>query len=280
MWQRGGNASNSATVLTHLGRKCELLTTFSDDRMFAFVIDDLKDRGIDIKNAFYYQSRNIPFSTVLLSKKTGMRTIIHFNKDLPHVNFNNFDKCDLDEYCWVHFEARNPDETTKMMLKIRAYNETKPNNDGKIKISLELEKKRDENLVLIKYADVAFLGRDFAEILGCQDKKTAVYRLKEMTMTDERYRNENVIIICPWGKDGACALSSSGYCESQSYPPEIIVDTLGAGDTFCAACLNSLMNDTTKLFRAIHQGCTLAGFKCGHFGYDCIKEFNKNLLEF
>jgi hypothetical protein len=63
LWQRGGNASNNSTVLTLLGRKCELLTTFSDDKMFVFVIEDLKDRGIDIKNCFYYPNRNIPLSS-------------------------------------------------------------------------------------------------------------------------------------------------------------------------------------------------------------------------
>lgn len=242
--------------------------------MFVFVIEDLKDRGIESKNCSYYPNCNIPLSTVLLCKSSGCRTIIHSNKNLPHVNFENFDKCDLNEYFWVHFEARSVTETTKMMLKIKEHNKAKPEVE-KIKISLELEKKRDENLLLTKYADVAFLGQDFSKILGCNDKKTAVYKLKEMTTTDDRYRNENCLLICPWGTDGACALSSAGeFFECPSFPPpDKIVDTLGAGDTFCAGTLDALMQDFNNVQLAIEKGCRIAGFKCGFFGYDCVKDY-------
>ena len=189
------------------------------------------------------------------------------------MNFENFNKCDLNEFFWVHFEARSVDETTKMMLKIKEYNKSRPDVE-KIKISLELEKKRDENLLLIKYADVAFLGRDFAEILGCNDKKTAIYKLKELTANDDRYMNESILLICPWGNDGAAALSScDDYFESPVFPPEKVVDTLGAGDTFCAGTLNALMTDFNNVRHAINQGCRIAGFKCGFFGYDCVKDF-------
>lgn len=241
--------------------------------MFVFVIEDLKDRGIEAKNCFHYPNCNIPLSTVLLSRDTGCRTIIHSNKNLPHVNFDNFDKCDLNEYFWVHFEARSVPETTKMMLKIKERNSTKPEAE-KIKISLELEKKRDENLLLIKYADVAVLGRDFAEILGCQDKKTAIRTLKEMTTNDDRYKNDDCVLICPWGSDGASALNLAGeYFESPIFPPAKIIDSLGAGDTFCAGTLNALMSDFNDVQLAIEQGCRIAGFKCGFFGYDCVKDF-------
>jgi len=272
-WQRGGNSSNNSTVLAHLGRKCELLSTFPGDKMFGFVINDLVDRGIEIKNCVNYPNSNISLSTVLLNKSSGCRTIIHSNKNLPHVNFSDFDKCDLSEYYWVHFEARSVPDTTKMMLKIKDYNANKPDEE-KIKISLDLEKKRDENLLLIKYADVSFLGRDYAEFFGWHDMKTAVYKLKEMMTTDERYKNENCLLICPWGTDGACAINSSGeFFSSPSYPPPKIIDTLGAGDTFAGATLHFLMEDINDAQRAIDQGCRIAGYKCGHYGYDCVKDF-------
>jgi ketohexokinase len=193
--------------------------------MFVFIIEDLKDRGIEIKNCRYYQKCNIPLSTVLLSKDTGCRTIIHTNKNLPHVKFEDFDKCDLSEYFWVHFEARSVNETFQMMQKIRSFNQK---NGGNIKISLELEKKRDENLLLIKHADVAIIGKDYAEILGCHDKKTAVYKIKDLISNDEKYKNENCILICPFGTEGACAIDVDGnYFESPIFPNENVVDTLG-----------------------------------------------------
>lgn len=244
--------------------------------MFGFIIEDLKDRGIETKNCFYHKGCSIPLSTVFLSKASGCRTIIHTNKNLPHVSFDNFDKCDLNEYSWVHFEARTVPDTTKMMLKIREFNETRP-EDEKIKISLELEKKRDENLLLVKYADVVFLGQDFANVLGCFDKKSAIQKLKDLTTTNDLYRNKNILIICAWGADGAAALDPQGnFFESSAFPPvNGIVDTLGAGDTFCAGTLNSLMTDISDAKSAIEQGCRIAGYKCGFFGYDCVKSFRQ-----
>ncbi|KAG5670463.1 hypothetical protein PVAND_000726 [Polypedilum vanderplanki] len=269
--QRGGNASNTSTVLTNLGWRCELLTTFADDKMFTFIIEDLKDRNIDIKNCRYYSDCNIPLSTVLLSKDTGARTIIHNNKNLPHVLFEDFDKCNLNEYFWVHFEARSVPETTKMMQKIIKYNETV---NEKIKISLELEKKRDENLLLVKYADVVILGRDYAEIIGCHDKKTAIYKLKEIMTNDECYRNEKCVLVCPWGKDGACAIDDDGnYYENPIFEQKEVVDTLGAGDTFVSGLLHSLMKNFNDIPQAIKNGCMIAGYKCGFYGYDCVKNF-------
>lgn len=241
--------------------------------MFVFIIEDLKERKIDIKNCRYYPKRNIPLSTVLLSKNTAARTIIHSNKNLPHVKFEDFDNCDLNEYRWIHFEARSVEETTQMMLKIRDFNEMKPDEE-KIKISLELEKKRDENMLLVKFVDVAILGRDFAEILGCSDKKQAIYKLKHMTQEDERYKNEICTLICPWGKDGACALDRHGnYFESPIFPCEKAVDTLGAGDVFAGSLLYSLIKDFDDVKEAIINGCKIAGYKCGFYGYDCVKDF-------
>lgn len=272
-WQRGGNASNSSTVLSHLGQKCEILTTFTDAKMFECVIEDLKEVGIETENCSYYHDHKVPLSTVLLNKSSGCRTIIHSNENLPHVNFKNFDVCDLDKYFWIHFEARSVPETTKMMLKIKEYNQRKPDAE-KIKISLEIEKKIEENLLLTKYADVAFVGRNYAEFLGYHDKKTAVHKLKEIMTFDERYKNETCLLICPWGTDGAGALDPSGeYFSSPSFPPSIIIDTLGAGDTFCGATLYFLMEDFENPKRAVEQGCRVAGFKCGFYGYDCVKNF-------
>lgn len=90
--------------------------------MFQFALDDLKDRNIEIKNCVFYNDCNIPLSTVILSKKTGSRTIIHTStlpgssgciKSFPKrlinpivgVKFEDFDKCNLDEYKWIHFEV-------------------------------------------------------------------------------------------------------------------------------------------------------------------------------
>lgn len=73
--------------------------------MFKFVINDLDKRCIEHKHCILHSDCEVPISTIWLSEKTGSRTIIHSNPNLPHMTFEGFDKCDLNEYKWIHFEV-------------------------------------------------------------------------------------------------------------------------------------------------------------------------------
>lgn len=175
-WQRGGNASNNCTILSNLNENVEYLGTFSKSEMFKFVIKDLIDRGIKIDNCVYYENCEAPLSSVVLSESSGSRTIVHSNPNLPYLVFNDFDKINLKYYKWIHFEARNVNDTKKMIEKAKEFNKE---NERDVKLSLDLEKAKLDNLELACLVDYIFLGRDFAEALNCNDKKSAVYALRE-----------------------------------------------------------------------------------------------------
>lgn len=104
-WQRGGNASNICTVLKQLGDKCEFIGSFSRTKMFQFVIDDCRDRGICINNCVFHDNCEAPLSSVILNEATGSRTIIHSNPNLPILTFDDFRKICLNNYKWIHFEV-------------------------------------------------------------------------------------------------------------------------------------------------------------------------------
>lgn len=71
--------------------------------------------------------------------------------------------------------------------------------------------------------------------------------------------------------------SNDNFFTSNAYPPEIAVDSLGAGDTFAAAVIFALYNNRSLSF-AIQFASQLAGAKVGFFGYDRIGECFKNFL--
>lgn len=79
-------------------------------------------------------------------------------------------------------------------------------------------------------------------------------------------------IICPWGIEGAIAVDNETdtHYAALARPPPKIVDSLGAGDTFIAACIHSLCQQRTSLQEAIEFGCHVAGAKVGFEGYDQI----------
>lgn len=97
-------------------------------------------------------------------------------------------------------------------------------------------------------------------------------------MYDNRHFIFRNIIICPWGTDGVAALDSEdNLFTAEAYSPEMVVDSLGAGDTFAAAVIFSLHQSYSVKF-AIQFASRLAGMKVGFFGYDQIHEHFKNLI--
>ncbi|CAD7087284.1 unnamed protein product [Hermetia illucens] len=262
-WQRGGNASNNCTVLRQLGSNCEFLGVISAAKSFQYINDDCRERGISNANCPQVE-KNPPFSSVILNLETHSRTIIHCNDNFPILRYDDFKRVNLDKYKWIHFEGRNPDETTRMIERIIDYNrETK----SSIKISMELEKMKEELLVLANAVDYVFLGKDISMHLGWKKAKEAVHQLRN------RIDNKRCIIICTWGAEGCTILDEKDHFEHvPAYPPEKIVDTLGAGDTFCAAVIHFLSKGRT-VRDSVELGNKVAGFKLSAFGYDHIGKF-------
>uniref|UniRef100_A0A182P9A2 Carbohydrate kinase PfkB domain-containing protein n=1 Tax=Anopheles epiroticus TaxID=199890 RepID=A0A182P9A2_9DIPT len=263
-WQRGGNASNNCTVLANLGACCELLATFSDAKMFQFALDDLCERKIAFDHCVYHRGATVPLSTVWLSLATGTRTIVHSNPDLPELTFEQFQNVNLWDYGWIHFEGRrNTPEIVRMIRFVLAWNNQ--TESKKVKISVELEKPRHSNLeLLVDGIDVVFVGKDFARFLGHENAREAIAALK--TSHPGSY-----IAICPWGSSDTIAIDEQGQWFSQpTYPPEVIRDSLGAGDTFVAGCIYKLLQ-RDSLSAALEFASRLAGQKLAHFGVEELK---------
>lgn len=78
-------------------------------------------------------------------------------------------------------------------------------------------------------------------------------------------------LICPWSIEGAIAVDNETdtHYSALARPPAKVVDSLGAGDTFVAACIHSLCQ-RASLQQSIEFGCRIAGAKVGFEGYDQI----------
>ncbi|XP_076307490.1 ketohexokinase-like isoform X1 [Tachypleus tridentatus] len=260
-WQQGGNAANNCTVLKQLGVSCEYLGTMSTDYGGLFLKKCFIDNHIEIKNCVYYEEKECPTSYVLINAQNGSRTILHSNNNLPELNCEEFKKINLKEYNWIHFQGRNVGEICKMIQHIQNWNENHPADI--IIVSVELEKARTSLRELLDKADLVFIEKDFVKLFGIEKMETAVQELSQMA-------HPGSILICPWGDLGACAYDRDGKLVfSPAYPPSKLVDTLGAGDTFVAACIMGLRNGQS-VEEAVILGCKLAGAKCGLEGYSSL----------
>ncbi|XP_008553210.1 ketohexokinase-like [Microplitis demolitor] len=237
-WQRGGNASNNCTVLSRLGSKCEFFGTLGAEHHLKFLKDDMIKYSIDFDHCPIIERIGCPISTVILSLQTGSRTILHHNPNLPELTIEDFEKLNLDNYSWIHFEGRNIPRVLGMMQLIENYNKKlkliKSKNLLSITVSVELEKNNVELLDLLAYADVAFISKDFACSRGYSNMTETIKNIA-------RDVKSGATIICAWGDRGAMARSPDGtIVQSPAFPPTQIVDSLGAGDTFTAAVLHYL----------------------------------------
>ncbi|BFZ09768.1 hypothetical protein BsWGS_12807 [Bradybaena similaris] len=270
-WQRGGNASNSATVFSLLGGNAEFLGTLSNDKELDFIQNDFNEYNIKFDNSVIVPNVSCPMSVVIISQETKTRTILHTNKNLPELSLDDFkEKIDLNSHFiqWIHFEGRdNACEISKMLIHIKQHNEDRKSVDiayKQIITSLEAEKLRLAP-GLDKYnvwglPDVMFISKDFAKSQGYNT-------MAEVVSGYLPKLKKGAIVICAWGEEGAAANSDqTGIVTSPAFPPETVRDTCGAGDTFVAATIFAL-SQGQSLLKAITFGCTVAGAKCGMQGF-------------
>ncbi|XP_078140837.1 ketohexokinase-like isoform X1 [Centroberyx gerrardi] len=261
-WQRGGNASNSCTVLSLLGAPCAFMGSLATGPVADFVLDDFQKYPIDVSLLSEHAQCSFPASVIISNITTGSRTILHMNRNLPDVTAADFSKADLRQFKWIHWEGRNAAEQVKMIRQVKLYNDSLP-QQRRITVSVEIEKTREPLYQLFPHGDVVFISKDVAKHFGFHSAAAALSGLYSRV-------KEGAVLICAWAEDGADALGPDGQVvHSDAFPPEALVDTLGAGDTFNAAVILTLSNGGS-LQDALTFGCQVAGRKCGIQGYDGI----------
>ncbi|KAF7655684.1 hypothetical protein LDENG_00052440 [Lucifuga dentata] len=273
-WQRGGNASNSCTVLSLLGAPSAFMGSLAAGPVADFILDDFKKFHIDISLLSEHAQCVLPASVVISNATTGSRTILHMNSgsrtvvlsdtNLPDVSTVDFSKVDVSQYKWIHWEGRNAEEQVKMIQQVALYNSTLPQQQ-RTTVSVEIEKIREPLYQLFPYGDVVFVSKDVARHFGFQSAEAAVKGLYSKV-------KQGAVLICAWAEKGADAVGPDGVIvHSDAFPPEKLVDTLGAGDTFNAGVIYTLSSGGT-LQEALTFACRIAGRKCGVHGYDGILE--------
>ena len=76
------------------------------------------------------------------------------------------------------------------------------------------------------------------------------------------------IVICAWGDKGAAARDVNGDIIKVGafHPPNGVIDTIGAGDTFNATVVACLSQEKS-LKTALKTACNVAGVKVGQIGF-------------
>ncbi len=252
--RRGGNAANTLVVLSQLGITCSWAGTLVDNEEGALIRNDLMLHGVDTGHCRYVEQGSVPISSILVNAGSGSRTIIHY-RDMPEYAQYDFASVDLAPFDWLHFEGRNVVETRLMLERVR---ELYP----AMQVSVEIEKPRDGIDSLFAYADVLLFSRVYARALGYRDPLSLLHAVQE--------KFPQALLFCAWGEEGAAALDRQGRaCLHEAVVPDVVIDTLGAGDTFNAGIISACM-DGLDTEASLALACRLAGKKCGQSGFDDV----------
>lgn len=242
--RRGGNATNTAAVLSQLGHQCDWAGTLVNEIDSQTILSDLEYHQIKYDHCQFLEQGKVPTSYIILSRKSGSRTISHY-RDLPEYSFDAFKSIDLHSYDWFHFEGRNVAETQKMMNWCKQQSPDTP-------ISVEIEKPRELIQNLFEPADIILFSKQYAL---AQTKTSAEVFCQEIST---QYFDK--AIICAWGNLGAGGSFNQKYYWQDALNIKV-VDTLAAGDVFNAGIIDQQINQQT-LSKCIQFACQLAGKKC------------------
>jgi ketohexokinase len=246
--QSGGNASNCAIVMQQLGINTYLLVNRADDLHAQQIFSSLNAQQINTSLCPVQKNSITPTSYITLNVSNGSRSIVHY-RDLCELPSATFLSLDLQHIDWFHFEARDCSQLLPMLKKSRTYN--KP-------VSIELEKTRDGIDDIMPYADLLLISRPFAQSRGFN---TATDCLEHFSS-----RFPDTIITCSWGDRGAWVYNKSAIIYQTAFNIEHITETLGAGDTFNAGFIASLIKHGDPV-DALKFACRLAANKCQQTGF-------------
>jgi ketohexokinase len=249
--RRGGNAANTACVLTQFGHEVNLLCTLAQDASAEQVKKNLAQHGVSLEQIVEIATATTPTSYIILNQQNGSRTVVH-HRDLPELEAKHFASIQVERFDWFHFEGRNLSETEKILSGLKR-------NIIDQSISIEIEKARDGIERLFPFADVLFFSRHYAVKQGYHSADDFLHALHAST--------GSAILVCSWGEHGAYACDQHGNLfHSPAFVPVEVVDTIGAGDTFNAGFISALL-DGQSVESALISACKLAGRKVGQIGF-------------
>ena len=248
---RGGNAANTAIVLSGLGHECAFAGMLADAPETSVITADFAQHDVDFSWSPLVAGRP-PTSSIYLSGHH--RAIVHY-RDLRELCFEDFACIDLTAFDWMHFEGRNVAELSRMLRRVK---DVCPH----VPISLEVEKPRDDIDALLHLPSLLVCSKGYAVARGFDDPQRF---LRELALQAPQAN-----LVVGWGEKGAFALGLNGEeHHSPAFLPACNVDTLGAGDTFNAGLINACLKGL-NFQQVTESACNIAGRKCGVVGFDLV----------
>ncbi|CAG8494031.1 15859_t:CDS:2 [Cetraspora pellucida] len=268
----GGSAGNTLAVLSQFPMtRSWVMAPMACKEASKFFIQDFESRNIKTSTCVFRPYVEHPQTTYFIhTDAEDSRAVVNYNS-IEELTFEEFKRkfdfiCTIElaslntslPFNWIHLEGHNAD--AKKMID---YIDSRVWRNKTI-ISVRLDKPYKKGLEsLMKKADVIFFSQVFAESKG-YIRDAAFDFLKFMG----KFCKETAYLFCTWGSSGAMFYNNKTkrvYAVSAMQVP-IVVDSVGAGDTFVACAIYSLVQGMSPE-GCLRFSCELASRKCAQFGF-------------
>lgn len=237
----GGAPANVAAQAVRLGNEAVYLTKVGNDGFGDFLIESLKEVGIDTQ--YISKDKNYNTSLAFVSfQENGEREFSFYRKTAADLFFTkedfakvSFKKDDILEFGSVALQTEVSRKTHKYLIKKAKESGSIVAFDPNIRLNLWEDKKELRHIVneFYKYADIMKIGVDELEFISELEIDEAI----------QKVLSEGIkILLLTDGSKGAKLFVNNKRYECSGYKVKT-VDTTGAGDSFFGAFLGMLLKN-------------------------------------
>lgn len=241
----GGAESNVAIGLARLGASVGWFGALGDDPFGKLILKTLRGEGVDVSRAKL--SGEAPTGMMFREHVAGRLAVHYFRK---HSAASRMRPEDLDEdyirgakllhitgiTCALSDSCR---QTVRRAIDIAKEAGVRISFDPNLRLKLwSIEEARETLLPLIEEADYFLPGWDELKLLYATDDYAAI---------KSKLTALKAISVVKGMGDATIVLNNGEEASVPFYPAEQVVDTVGAGDGFCAGFLAGLMKGMTPV---------------------------------
>lgn len=235
----GGAESNVAIGLARLGIDVGWFSVMGDDPLGKRIVKSIRGEGVDVSRVLY--SKEAPTGMMFREQVSGRSAVHYFRKGSAASTMtpDQLDETYIQGAKLLHITGITPalSESCKATI-YRAIELAKKHQvticfDPNLRLKLwSIEEAREVILSIAKEADYFLPGWDELKLL---------YDTEDEALIDEKLNELNAICIVKGKGDYNVIYEQGNQTEVPFYPAEKVVDTVGAGDGFCAGFLAGII---------------------------------------
>ncbi|HHT66691.1 MAG TPA: carbohydrate kinase [Erysipelotrichaceae bacterium] len=242
--QPGGAPANVAVCVSLLGGESSLITTLGDDIFKDFLLNVLKETGVDTTHVSLINKKNMLAFVNLNEENDRIFDFYQTDTANQYLNLECVSKIDFKNdilhFCTVSLKNENNVKTHLEAINLVKKNRGIISFDPNLRFNLweDFRRLKDISLKFIRYANIIKLSKEELLFLtAAKNERDAVQTI---------WHDELTIVFVTKGKDGVSIYTKDRYSTVIGKKVSVL-DTTGAGDAFIGSVLYQIQTTNVEL---------------------------------